>query len=117
MKKGFTMIELLAVFTLLGIILVIALPKMTSLLKKSDDGSYKSFVKTIEIATEAYVVDNMVIKKGESKNIQLNVLINNGYLKSNLKNPRNKQKVSSMTNSYITVSKNNDGILTYQFHE
>ena len=117
MKKGFTMIELLAVFTLLGIILVITLPKMTSTLKKSDSNSYEAFKKTIYIATEAYVADNVTIKKGDSTSISLKTIIDSGYLKSNLTNPKTSKKVSSMTSSYIIVKKNNEGILSFELHE
>ncbi|MBD9085354.1 prepilin-type N-terminal cleavage/methylation domain-containing protein, partial [bacterium] len=44
MKKGFTMIELLAVFTLTGIILLISFPQITSLLKKSNEEEYQTFL-------------------------------------------------------------------------
>lgn len=114
MKKGFTMIELLAVFTLLGIILLITLPKMTATLKKSDKSSYDNFIKTIELATEAYVADNVTIKKGEAKIIPLSTIINSGYLKSNLKNPKDNKKVSQMTQTSVRVAKNNEGILSYE---
>lgn len=117
MKKGFTMIELLAVFTLLGIILVITLPKMTSTLKKSDSNSYEAFKKTIYIATEAYVADNVTIKKGEAKNIALSTIIDSGYLKSNLVNPKTNKKVSQMTQTSVRVAKNNEGILSYTLDE
>lgn len=117
MKKGFTMIELLAVFTLLGIIILITLPKMTATLKKSDKSSYDNFIKTIELATEAYVADNVTIKKGETKNIALSTIIDSGYLKSNLKNPKDNKKVSQMTQTSVRVTKNNEGILSYTLDE
>ncbi len=117
MKKGFTMIELLAVFTLLGIILLITLPKMTATLKKSDKSSYDNFIKTIELATEAYVVDNVTIINGEEISIPLSTMIDSGYLKSNLKNPKDNKKVSEMEQFVVLIKKNNDGILSYKLNE
>ena len=118
MKKGFTMIELLAVFTLLGIILVITLPKMTATLKKSDKSSYDNFIKTIELATEAYVTDNrIIIENGSSTSLYLKDIIEGGYLKSSLVNPSTNQKISNAIYTRIIASKDNNGILSYQLIE
>ena len=70
-KDGFTMIELLAVFTLTGIILLIALPQLTSMLKKTNDEEYQTFLNNIYIATEAYVEDKQIqVSSGSTVAIQ-----------------------------------------------
>ena len=42
-RKGFTLIELVAVIILLGIILVIAIPNLTKIVGKQSDTEYKCF--------------------------------------------------------------------------
>ena len=118
MKKGFTLIELLAVFTLIGIILVFTVPQITSILKKGDNESYESFEKTIFIATESYVVDKKLeIENGSSVNVYLKDVMNEGYIKSTLVNPKTDKKISEMTDARILVKKNSEGILSFEFFE
>ena len=118
MRRGFTMIELLAVFTLLGIIVLFTMPQITSMLKKGNDKSYEQFKKTVYIATESYVVEKKIsIANGSSTNIYLKDLMNDGYLKSTLVNPNNNKKVSELTSARVLVKKNSDGILSYEYFE
>ena len=120
MKKGFTMVELLAVFTLMGVLLIFFMPKITSILKKNEESSYTSFKNTICIASEAYVVNNKVsIDKGTTKNIAISTLINSGYLKSDLKYPlkspisgRKNERVSTLGSKTVAMIKDSDGILS-----
>ena len=118
MKRGFTMIELLAVFTLLGILLLVTLPQITSLLKKGNVESYEDFKKNIYIATEAYIVDkNIEVLNGSSVNVYLKDVVNEGYLKSTLVNPNTNKTISKMTDARILVKRNNEGILSYELFE
>ena len=118
MKKGFTMIEMLAVFTLLGILILITLPQITSLLKKGNNESYEEFKNDIYTATEAYIVDKRImISNGSSINIYLIDVINDGYLKSTLVNPNTNNKIIDETYTRIIVSKDNNGVLSYQLLE
>ena len=115
-KDGFTMIELLAVFTLTGIILLIALPQLTSMLKKTNDEEYQTFLNNIYIATEAYIEDKQIqISSGSTVAIQQ--LIQSGFLKSTLVNPKNNKTVSdsSNINKIIKITKNENNILEYSF--
>ena len=111
MKKGFTMVELLAVFTLLGIILVISLPKITSMLKKNSNSEKESFQKTVCLAAEAYVVDNDSFSDGNDIILNSSDLIKEGYLKSSLENPDAIKK--AVSNDSFTISLNKtDGTIT-----
>ena len=118
MKRGFTMIELLAVFTLLGIIVLFTMPQITSMLKKGNDKSYEQFKKTVYIATESYVVEKKIsIANGSSTNVYVKDLMNEGFLKSTLVNPNNNKKVSELTTARVLVKKNSDGILSFEYFE
>ena len=117
-QYGRSMIEMLGVFTLLGIILLIAIPKITSMLKKNNIESYESFEKTVFIATEAYIIDNkIVIAKESSTMINLSDIIASGSLKSNLVDPNNNTKIKDMKEAKVQVIKDSNGILSYKFIE
>ena len=47
MKKGFTLVELLGVFSIMGIILVLSIPAVTNMLKKTTESEYYSFEENI----------------------------------------------------------------------
>lgn len=118
MKKGFTLIELIAVFTLLGILLLFVIPQITSMLKKENTNSYEDFKKNIYIATEAYVVEEKIsIENSTSTIVYLKDVIEKGYLKSTLVNPETKEEIKNMTSAKIIVMKNNDGILSFELLE
>lgn len=115
MKKGFTMIELLAVFTVAAIILLIAFPQVTSLLKKSDNDEYETYKKNIYIACEAYIEDQNIVINGV-RTIYLYELVNSGFLKANLVNPKNNRSVteSPNTNQTIKVTKDEDNVIQFE---
>lgn len=115
MKKGFTMIELLAVFTITGIILLIAVPQITSLLKKSNDEEYQTFLNSVYISCEAYIEDKN-ISIDNTYTVTLDDLIRSQFLKSTLINPKNNKKVSDdiNKNKVITITKDENGVLKYQ---
>lgn len=120
MKKGFTMIELLGVFTLTGIILILAVPQITSLLKKSNDEEYQTFLNSTYLAAEAYIEDTqMEIPKGNYVTIKIETLITSGFLKSTLVNPKNDKQVSHSDNKNknIVVTRNSDNVLKYSLQD
>ncbi len=58
MKKGFTLVELIAVVVILGIILVIAVPRITDVIDNVVLESYKKQEKLLIKAATFYLVDN-----------------------------------------------------------
>lgn len=57
-NKGFTLIEMLGVFTILALILVISLPATTKNLKGNAQKKYDTFLKDLYLATETYVQEH-----------------------------------------------------------
>ena len=57
-KKGFTLIEILAAVTILGILSVLAIGWYTNYLEYSKKNSYKTMAKSISTAAEEDVMDN-----------------------------------------------------------
>lgn len=123
MKKGFTMIEILAVFTVTALILLISVPLVTGMLKKGNDGEFESFKDTVFIATEAYINDGSLIEvnntEEEPATITIGELISSGYLKSTVKNPHNKKSVLEPVNQKIIIKvwRDEDNVLNYEIEE
>lgn len=94
MKKGFTLVELLAILVILGVITLVAAPAIVSTNKKSIENDYSQFKKTIENAAEVYVethLDDVNVvnlkKNGTPMSISVNELIGSGLLNGGMVNP------------------------------
>ena len=61
-KKGFTLVELLAVIVILAVILVIAVPKITDTIKNSKIASFESSAKTIAAQAEKKKMENEILE-------------------------------------------------------
>lgn len=86
-KEGFTLIEIMLVIVIIGIIVGIAVPRMSGNLGKANNVAAKASIKAIEAAVQSYEMDNMVLPDSlNDLTVQKN---NNGpYLKpSELKDP------------------------------
>lgn len=57
-RKGFTLVELMAVIAILGIILLIAVPSYLGVSKKIKEDMWDNKMKMIETAVEMWVQDN-----------------------------------------------------------
>ena len=108
MKKGFTLVEVIAVIVLIGVVSSIA---VTQVLKMSNDSAVLGKSKLEEQAKTAaysYVNGNKTIKyniknKDGSQTITFSQLVNSGYLSGdNLINPTNKKDIN-LSNSYVKV--------------
>lgn len=77
-KKGFTLIEVLAVISILSMIAIIVTISVESMLKKTDDSSNDIQRELIEAAAKEYSIDNCI----DTCSVSINKLINEGYLES-----------------------------------
>ena len=81
-NKGFTLIELLAAVTILGIIMVVSIPAVTSWISRSKTESLESQKKTLVMASESYAQANskyLPKNVGESVNIPISDLKKSNY--------------------------------------
>lgn len=115
MKKGFTMIEILAVFTITAAILLIVVPLVIGTLKDGDKKAQESFESNVFIAAEAYAQEELVVTTDVST-VTIKELLDSGYLKSSLVNPENNKKLSDDVNLNKTVKiyKDSEGVLQFE---
>lgn len=120
-KKGFTLVELLAVIVVIAIIAVIIAPNVIKLFNKSKDKSYDILINNIRTAGENYYQEceygdlSNTSKYGELKctinnnatTVSLGKLVELGILKASgnnnsITNPKNSKNIS---NCNITITK------------
>ncbi len=110
-KKGFTLVELLGVITVLAIIVVITMPIVNETIKNSKEKAYKAQIKEIEKAAKDYTAENMnLILDGstlcpslvpvEITSIDVETLIDEGYIPEDTKDPKTEELIQGVV--YIT---------------
>lgn len=107
MKKGFTLVEVLAVIVILGLLVVIISPVVNNLLGDSEDALYDKQVDSIVKATKKYMVEHseLLPENSDSKAIYINDLIDNGVIdKDKVINPKTKEEM----NGCVVVSYNHE---------
>ena len=90
MNKGFTLIELICVITILGLIALIAVPTVNTMIQKSKEDAYEEQITTIEKACKTYMSKNSLElpKDDETKCISIQTMQKAGLLsKDEIKNP------------------------------
>lgn len=120
MKKGFTLIELMAVIIILGIILLIIIPNVTGILNRSQERLNEEQIREVENAAQQWGIKNLIIKDNkpyrggsEVKYVTIDTLQKEGFLENkDVKDLTDNSNVSS--NTKICVSyKNNQFVYEY----
>lgn len=91
-KNGFTLVELLAVITILGIMSLIAAPTVERITKENKEKIYQTQLDNIVLALKNWATDNKELlptKKSEVLTLTLGSLKADGYLEYELKDPKN----------------------------
>lgn len=106
-KKGFTMIELMAAITLLGIMSTLAVVSVSKYLNKSKKTVYRDYEDTLKNAATNYFLDHTgllpEINDVSGTKVLATTLINEDYLE-NMKDPTNKS-FNCNNNSYVIVTR------------
>ncbi len=114
-KKGFTLVELLAVIVILGVISLIVFPTVMNSIHKSKQNLYKIQVQDIEKAGKKWINEHMEYLDDSHLNtigVSLSSLIESGYLQKNdILDPRDKSRM----NGCVTIIYD-DTISQYQYH-
>jgi len=103
MKKGFTLVELLAVIVVLGVILAIAIPNAINIIEKARIDAIIRNEEVLVRETKKHLVANtnlLPVNIGDTIEITLDSLKTNRLIDS-IKNPRNNQEC----NGYVLITK------------
>lgn len=96
MKKGFTLIELMAVVVIISLVCLLTFPNIVNQIKKSKDANKDNVEKVVISAAKKYVNDN-IDKYNEEGDycISVQALIDNDYLKEDIVNDKDNDFQSS----------------------
>lgn len=98
MKKGFTLVELLAVIVILASVSMIVFPAITAVISKSKQNLYDVQVKDIELATDKWALENNTLLDKYHLNatyLELSVLQKEGFLEvDKIENPKTREEMN-----------------------
>jgi len=111
MKRGFTLVEIIATIILLGVMGLLVTPIISNTIKENKENLYKDQLKEIEAAAEKWAYENMDMlpsSEGDSVTINLLQLKQGGYLNLDIRDPRDGELLSNTeTTVKITLISNN----------
>lgn len=107
-KRGFTLVELIAVITVITLLFMIATPKLMENYKDKKNKLYEGTIKELERLASLYLTDNPDIYSDISENgyvnISISTLCDEEYLTCPVKNPKDNSNIDG----YINVIYEND---------
>ena len=120
MKKGFTLIEMLAVIVILAIVSLIIFPEVNKVIKNSKQKSYNAQIENLKDATKKLAVDDTSILPGENSGrsscITLTTLMNNGKIDTDILYDPRDSKVR--IEGFIVIRYSNEyNSYTYEYSE
>ena len=119
MKKGFTLVELLGIFSIMAAIFILSVPAITNLLKKTTENEYYTFEENVFLSAEAYISSNKdnyseLREVNKKTYVTIETLLNANYLNSTLMNPATRKKISEETKNVIIVYMDQKGLYVYE---
>jgi len=105
-KKGFTLVEILAIIAVLGVIVMLVIPQTGGNIKSKKQKEYEKILETIENAAKVYHSSNL-----DSYLISLDTLARNKYIVTNLINPVNEAEIKGC----VRVLKDKNNIFQYKY--
>ncbi len=116
--SGFTLIELLAVIVILGVVIAIAVPAVSNVIRDSREKAYIKTAANIERAAQLYVSNEVSALKhlrdhGDFIELTLQELVNNNYLNAKIVNPITREDFR-LDGNVVKVT-NNNGSFDYEF--
>ena len=109
-KKGFTLVELLAVIVIIALLSSIAALSYTAFVNSTRDRVYKTYEDTMKASAEMYLIDNpnMIPSINGNAKLYLNDLLINNDIES-IKNPDDSNDTCSSSNtandSYVLIER------------
>lgn len=116
-EKGFTLVEILAVLSIIGLIMMLIVPVAIGIINDTKDQAYDVQVENIEAAARSYVAEysstiNELQNTGGTYTLTLRMLTDEGYIDEPIKNPKTNQNFNLDTSS-VLVTKLVNGSFSY----
>lgn len=102
-KKGFTLVELLGVITVLGIAALLIIPSVEKTISNTKKKGLENQKETIIKGAKNWITDNKDLITGTEVILSLEDLKQQGYLEFNIKNPVTDKCISNNTEVLITI--------------
>lgn len=99
-KKGFTLVELLAVILIIGALAILIVPNVARYINKGYDEYYSALEKQLKIAANDYIIEH---PNDEVKKLSTTTLLQQNYLTNEITDKSSK----SCNASYVLVEDNN----------
>ena len=97
-NKGFTLIEILGVITILALLATIIIISVNKSLKDSKETLYQQQIEEVKAAASMWRTDNIeLIPLTGYYTITLSTLKNNGYIKNEIINPKTDKNFNDFT--------------------
>ena len=115
MKRGFTLVELLAVLILLGVVSLIAIPSIGKILNRSREKARESTKNELIKAAKNYYADNIreLPDDGSYKCLSVSKIEENGYISNDdIVDPTTEEKLTGYVKIYFDNTYNQ---YTYEY--
>ncbi len=120
-KKGFTLVELLAAVAILSIIATITINISVKKINETKEKGRETLIKSIELAAKSYVIDNSKNLDNFSRNdniyVTLETLIKEEKFNNSLVDPTTKKALSLQDTVYVTRNENGQINSTYDINQ
>ena len=117
--KGFTLIELLAVIVILGVLIGIAFPSISSRIRETRDKTYTLHeadmkTATMNLMSECVEKGEECVPNGESRTYYLSELIARKYSEG-LRDPEDTDNYCDEEKSYVVVKNDSDNLSNFEY--
>lgn len=114
MKRGFTLVELLAVLVILSLLSLITVPVVDKLIKDNKEKMYDIQIKNIEDGAKDWAAANpfSMPEDGESITKTIKELEDGGFIEVDIKNPKTNEVFCDT--SYVKIT-NKNNVYSYTY--
>ena len=105
-NKGFTLVELLAIMTILGVMVILVMPQIGGSINSKKEKELEKIIDIIESAGKAYHTFN-----NDEYKIPVDTLVSKKYLSNDLINPVTNEKLDGC----VRVFKDGNGVFNYKY--
>lgn len=109
-RKGFTLVEVIGVLTLLALIVLVAFPSILGAMKKADEGMNEATNELLIANAKSYWADNTIRieENGETYCVTIKELIQQNYTKTPISTV-DSEEAKKIEDSYCVVAQYNSG--------